>query len=118
MSVTLPRTSDGKRTRLRRAGRPLLGAEGGDGSCGARRRRAPEISKVAEPGKEQSRLRIRSRLADLSRQHIWGMMRLTFDDRRLKVSGISPTLQEGSMSIGALTASVEAGATPERRGSG
>src|SRR5215212_7511087 len=108
MSVTLPRTSDGKRTRLRRAGRPLLGADGGDGSCGARRRRSPDISKVAEPGKEQSRPRIQSRLADLSRQHIWEMMRLTFDDRRLKVVGMGSTLREGSTSLGALTASVEA----------
>jgi hypothetical protein len=41
-------------------------------------------------------------------------MRLTFDDRHLKVVGISGTLREGSTSIGALTASVEAGATLER----
>jgi hypothetical protein len=42
------------------------------------------------------------------------MMRLTFDDRRLKVVGIGGTLREDSTSLGALIASGEAGATLER----
>jgi hypothetical protein len=42
------------------------------------------------------------------------MMRLTFDDRRLKVVDTGGTLREGSTSLDAPPASVEAGATVER----
>jgi hypothetical protein len=45
---------------------------------------------------------MQSRIVGLSRQHILEMVRLTFDDRRLKVMGIGGTLRGGSTSLGAL----------------